>query len=126
VYPKASTAHGKLRAWARTDRDGNYRFDTIRPGAYPAGTIPQHVHLHIIEPGRATYFIEDVTFDDDPLLTAKRRREMRSGRGGPGETHPTKDADGRWRVRRDIILGEKIPGYDRLPSTQSTSRVSAG
>jgi len=115
IYPKAATAHGSLRAWVRTDGEGSYRFDTIRPGAYPGRRIPEHIHVHVIEPGRATYFIEEVTFADDALLTAEDRRRVGSSRGGVGLTTPTKDSEGRWRVRREIILGEAIPGYDGLP-----------
>lgn len=112
LYPSANTRHGRLRAWTRTAADGSYRFDTIRPGAYPEQHIPQHVHMHVIEPGRGTYYIDDVHFDDDPLLTPAIRRNLLSGRGGAGLVVPTKDSSGVWRVRRDIILGENIPGYE--------------
>lgn len=111
VYPSGTTRHGRYRGWARTDSNGQFRFDTIRPGAYPSREIPQHIHMHIIEPGKATYYIDDIIFDDDPLLTAKHRQQMRLGRGGYGESHPVKDAQGKWVVRRDITLGENIPGY---------------
>lgn len=104
VYPKADTRHGRLRGWVRTDADGRYRFDTIRPGAYPGRSVPEHIHMHVIEPGRGTYYIDDVTFDDDPLLTPAHRRRT-EGRGGEGLGHPQRDAEGRWQLRRDIVLG---------------------
>ncbi|HMB71060.1 MAG TPA: intradiol ring-cleavage dioxygenase, partial [bacterium] len=66
LYPPAETRHGALRGWARADGDGRYRFDTMRPGGYPGTSIPQHVHMHVIEPGRCTYFIDDLLFRDDP------------------------------------------------------------
>jgi protocatechuate 3,4-dioxygenase, beta subunit len=113
VYPTGTTRHGRLRAWVRSDAKGQYRFATIRPGAYPSRDVPQHVHLHVIEPGKGTYYIDDVNFDDDPLLTAEYRRRLRAGRGGYGESHPERDARGVWHVRRDIVLGRNIPGYDR-------------
>jgi protocatechuate 3,4-dioxygenase beta subunit len=41
VYPpdgrfrgRSAFHHGRLRAWARTDSAGHYRFATIRPGGY--------------------------------------------------------------------------------------------
>lgn len=111
VYPKGATAHGRLRGWVRTDKEGRYRFDTVRPGAYPSRDNPEHVHMHVIEPGRGTYYIDDVVFDDDPLLTAERRKWFLRGRGGSGLTDPQKDERGTWRVRRDITLGKNIPGY---------------
>jgi protocatechuate 3,4-dioxygenase, beta subunit len=111
IYPRAANAHGSLRGWARTDAQGRYRFDTIRPASYPDSTIPQHVHMHIIELGKGTYYIDDVLFDDDPLLTAQQRRQMLRGRGGSGLAQPVKNASGVWQVRRDIRLGANIPGY---------------
>jgi len=118
IYPRGegltgmAARHGRLRAWARTDAGGEYRFETIRPAAYPDGRTPAHVHLHVIEPGRNTYYIDDLLFADDPLLTAESRRALTPGRGGPDSVaRPVRDARGTWRTRRDIVLGEAIPGY---------------
>ncbi len=105
-YPRGETRHGRLRGWAKTDANGRYRFTTIRPASYPQTDIPQHVHFHVIEPGRGTYWIDDTVFDDDPLLTERQRGQMVRGRGGPGGiAKPTRDADGLWHVTRDIRLG---------------------
>ncbi len=106
-----ATAHGVLRGWARTDAAGRYAFETIRPGPYPDRETPQHVHLHVVEPGRCTYFIDDVLFADDPRLTAAQRRTLATGRGGAAVTTPIRAADGRWRVERNIVLGARVPGY---------------
>lgn len=103
--------HGRLRAWVRTDGHGEYAFDTVRPGGYPGTDIPQHVHMHVLEPGSCTYYIDDILFTDDPRLTADKRASYHQGRGGSGIAAPTKGPDGVWNVRRDIRLGEKIPGY---------------
>lgn len=110
-YPRSTTRHGRLRGWTRTDRTGMYRFDTIRPRPYPNGIEPAHIHMHVIEPGKGTYWIDDVLFDDDELLTDAIRKRFLF-RGGPGVTHPVKGDDGVWRVRRDITLGENVPGYE--------------
>jgi protocatechuate 3,4-dioxygenase, beta subunit len=110
LYPRGSTRHGRLRGWVRTGVDGGYRFDTIRPGAYPDGREPEHIHLHVIEPGRGTYYIDDVVFEGDPRLSTRHRRDPSSARGGSGLTRPQRDADGVWQVRRDIFLGRNIPG----------------
>lgn len=117
VYPpdgrfrgRSAFHHGRLRAWARTDAAGRYRFATIRPGGYPGTDEPEHIHLHVIEPGRCTYYIDDVQFEDDARLTARHRQRL-EGRGGSGLTSPQKDGTGTWRVTRDIVLGQNIPGY---------------
>lgn len=117
IYPSprapvgdAARRHGRLRAWARTDMRGEYRFDTIRPGSYPGRDVPEHVHMHVIEPGRATYYIDDIMFRDDPKLTPQQVSSNRRGRGGCGIVSPER-RDGTWRVRRDIVLGMQVPGY---------------
>ena len=48
--------------------------------------------------------------DDDPLPTAEERGRA-PGRGGKGIVMVTGDAAHGWNVRRDIKLGERVPGY---------------
>ena len=111
-YPPGKTRHGSLRAFAVTGKDGAYHFDTIRPASYPQSDIPQHVHMHVIEPGKCHYYIDDIVFTDDPMLTPAQRKAHEHGRGGVGVATPTKDKQ-LWRVRRDITLGAGIKDYDR-------------
>lgn len=117
IYPRpeksfgsASARHGRLRAWTKSDDNGRFTFETIRPAGYPDTTNPAHVHLHVIEPGRCTYYIDNIHFTDDPRLTAAERRRQ-PNRGGSGLVQPTRNADGTWHATRDIILGKNIPGY---------------
>jgi len=118
IYPRdekrrGQTAyrHGMLRGWAMADKDGRYRFDTVRPAGYPNSDIPQHIHMHVIEPGRCTYYIDDIVFKDDPRLTPDRLRQLTHGRGGTGLVMPRRHARGTWLVERDIILGAGIPDH---------------
>ncbi len=108
----AAARHGRLRAWVQTDAQGRYRFETIRPGGYPGSGIPQHIHMHIIEPNRCIYGISDINFTDDPRLSDRARQRLTTGRGGSGLVSPTQNDDGSESVTRDIVLGENIPGYD--------------
>ncbi len=108
----AAARHGRLRGWARTDSSGAYRFDTIRPGAYPGEEVPEHIHMHVLEPGRATYYLDDVMFRDDPRLTRQQADKLVTGRGGHGLATPER-RDGTWWVRRDVVLGKEIQGYPR-------------
>lgn len=110
IYPKAATFHGALRAWALTDAQGRYAFDTIRPGSYPERDAPEHIHLHVLEPGCGTYYIADIVFTDDPKLTPRHQRDAATERGGTGTATPIRK-DGTWYVTRDIHLGRNIPGY---------------
>ena len=58
---------------ARADTDGNYRFITIKPGAYPWGNHhnawrPAHIHFSLFGPAFATRLITQMYFQNDPLL----------------------------------------------------------
>jgi protocatechuate 3,4-dioxygenase beta subunit len=103
--------HGTLRGWTRTDANGGYAFDTIRPAGYPKTNLPAHIHMHVIEPGCATYYIDDIVFTDDPRLTPNAIARMAQPRGGSGVTTPQRKDAGPWLVKRDIQLGSNIPGY---------------
>jgi protocatechuate 3,4-dioxygenase beta subunit len=107
---QAAFRHGRLRGWAVTDARGEYRFDTIRPVGYPDTDLPEHVHMHVIEVGRCTYYIDDLMFEDDQRLTPNMRRQLTLGRGGNGVVSPTSNGGG-FFGRRNIMLGERIPGY---------------
>jgi protocatechuate 3,4-dioxygenase beta subunit len=124
VYPQESALrgtsarqHGRLRGWVRSDAEGRFGFDTIRPAAYPGRAIPAHIHVHVIEPGRCTYYLDDVNFRDDPLLT--EATTSRERRGGDGVVDAKRGADGTWQITRDIVLGldvAKTDGRDQVAS----------
>ena len=105
--------HGRLRAWAKTDENGRYTFQTIRPGAYPGRSTPRHIHLHVIEPGRCTYYLGDVMFSNDPLLTDTMRQRERNAIGGSGIVSLEGSAHSGWRATRDITLGLNLQSYGR-------------
>lgn len=76
--------------------------------------------MQVLEPGRCHYYIEDVMFTDDPLLTPAQRRRPEAPRGGPGIVTPRRAPVKRgertvstWLVQRDIVLGAGIPGHAR-------------
>lgn len=45
----------RLRGWARTDADGRFTFETIRPGSYPSSNNPPHVHFTAFLPNGERY-----------------------------------------------------------------------
>lgn len=95
--------HGYLRGWVKTGANGEYRFDTIRPAPYPGRRAPAHVHLVVKEPDRREYWVDEVVFTDDPLVTGAYRAHQQN-RGGSGIVTPERAAGGVWQVRRDIVL----------------------
>jgi protocatechuate 3,4-dioxygenase beta subunit len=103
--------HGHLRGWMKTDREGRYRFRTIRPAPYPNARIPAHIHPIVKEPGRNEYYIDEYVFAGDPLVTRKERGRI-EGRGGSGVVELSRNKEGVWIGQRDIILGRNIPNYE--------------
>jgi protocatechuate 3,4-dioxygenase, beta subunit len=58
---------------AVTDDEGNYRFVTIRPGAYPWANgkntwRPSHIHFSLLGPAFATRLVTQMYFPGDPLF----------------------------------------------------------
>jgi protocatechuate 3,4-dioxygenase, beta subunit len=56
-----------------TDSEGNYRFVTIKPGAYPWGNHhnawrPAHIHFSLFGPAFATRLVTQMYFPGDPLF----------------------------------------------------------
>ncbi len=102
--------HGKLRGWMKTNEQGQYKFRSIRPAAYPNRRDPAHIHPIIKESDKNEYYIDEYLFDDDALLTAAERAKQEK-RGGTGIIRLTKNTAGIWVGRRDIVLGKNIPNY---------------
>lgn len=101
--------HGFIRGWIKTGKDGKYTFYTFRPGAYPGRNVPEHIHFTVKEPDRNEYYIDDIHFLDDPLLTESAKKGARN-RGGNGIVQPQLQ-NKILTVQRDIILGMNIPDY---------------
>lgn len=104
--------HGYLRGWMKTNEKGEYKFFTLRPAAYPGEQAPQHIHMTIKEPGMNEYWIDEILFDDDPLLTSKERKHCQD-RGGSGILK-VKDVGNMLKAERNIYLGKNIPDYPKI------------
>jgi protocatechuate 3,4-dioxygenase, beta subunit len=102
--------HGHLRGWVRTDANGQFSIQTIRPAPYPKAKNPAHIHGLVKEAGLSLYYIDDILFADDTLLTDDERQKLEH-RGGELITTPSRDADGKWNVDVTIFLGRNIPEY---------------
>jgi protocatechuate 3,4-dioxygenase beta subunit len=94
--------HGYLRGWIRTDKDGYYRFNTMRPASYPNSRALAHIHATIKEPGKTPYYIDDFLFADDPFLVDFDRTN-RTPRGGDGVMKMI-EKDGVFYGERNIVL----------------------
>ena len=103
--------HGYIRGWMKTNEKGEYKFFTLRPGAYPGREAPEHIHITIKEPDKNEYWIDEYVFDDDPLLTDKERKNCKD-RGGSGIIK-VKDVGNMLKSERNIYLGKNIPDYPK-------------
>ena len=66
----------RLRGWARTDAEGRFTFETIRPGAYPGGSIPPHIHFtpFLAEGGR--YHTPQLNLPASPSAARPKAEEI--------------------------------------------------
>jgi protocatechuate 3,4-dioxygenase beta subunit len=104
--------HGHLRGWVKTGPDGAFSIYTSRPGSYPDGNEPAHIHVFIKEPRiDVPYYIDEWIFDNDPLLTAAMRKK-KENRGGSGILKTSKQ-NGIEMVTQNVILGLNIPAYPK-------------
>jgi protocatechuate 3,4-dioxygenase, beta subunit len=109
--PANQTVHGHIRGWVKTDANGKYLIYTSRPAPYPGHEIPAHIHIVIKEPNLNEYYIDELVFDADPLLTAGKRSKLEN-RGGNGILKLSHE--GNLQVaEHNIILGLNIPDYEK-------------
>ncbi len=102
--------HGHLRGWVQTNSHGKFKFHSIRPAPYPNRNSPAHIHMLVKEPGKSLYYIDEVWFDDDPLISKKLNDESEN-RGGNLIIPLSKNKDDFWSGNLSITLGLNIPDY---------------
>lgn len=101
--------HGYLRAWIKTGKDGRYTFYTQVPASYPNRRTPAHIHPLILEPDGRYYYLSDYFFKGDPLLTDEHQQDPPRGGNGVVELQ---SHNGMKLIKRDLILGKAVPGYE--------------
>lgn len=103
--------HGSIRAWMKTNAQGQYKFYTVRPASYSKTGPPAHIHTIIKENDKNEYWIDDFLFDDDPFLISGERENQR-GIGGDGILKTTV-VNGVQYAERNIYLGKNVEGYPK-------------
>ena len=117
--------HGHIRGWVKSDENGKYSIYTIRPAPYPNDVMPAHIHISIKEPNiEDEYYIDEFVFDDDTLLTGKKRRALEN-RGGSGVLRVLIDKYMQV-AEHNIILGLNIPNYPETIKTDKHSGLEIG
>jgi protocatechuate 3,4-dioxygenase beta subunit len=97
-----SDENARLFATLRTDAEGRYSYETIRPGGYDG--LAAHVH-HVV---RATGYkprLCDLWFGDEPYFAPQRNAGLPLSQGEAMFVRmPTRDANGVWRVMHDLEM----------------------
>ena len=95
--------HGRLHGWCKTDNNGYYSIQTIRPARYPDNTMPAHIHAAIKTGSGQMYWITDFVFKDDNLVNEKYLSSLVNV-GGTGVVDINKSPENIWTGKRDIVL----------------------
>lgn len=101
IYPKKGNEtgirkwHGYLHSWGKTNERGEFEIRSIRPAQYPSRTAPAHIHIVVKEPNGSMYYVNDIMFADDVLVSNKKE---------DGVIVVEKNKDGVWSGFRTILL----------------------
>jgi protocatechuate 3,4-dioxygenase beta subunit len=72
VKPASDNRNPRLKLFLRTDPQGRWSFDTIKPGSYPNGRVPPHIHFEVAASGRTAKLFE-IVFEGDQFVTTEMR-----------------------------------------------------
>ncbi|MGH9346457.1 MAG: hypothetical protein ACRD26_04230 [Vicinamibacterales bacterium] len=93
----------RIRGWVNTDDSGYYEFTTIKPGHYPNRITPAHIHMTVSRDDTPVWWLPEVRFEGDPLLTANDYR-LSSSEGRFGQIRPLVARGGTLHCTRDLRL----------------------
>ena len=74
VKPASDNRNPRLKLFLRSDAQGRWSFDTIKPGSYPNASIPAHLHFEVSAAGRSPRIFE-IVFEGDPFVTDRMRSD---------------------------------------------------
>jgi protocatechuate 3,4-dioxygenase beta subunit len=72
VKPASDNRNPRFKLFLRSDAQGRWAFDTVKPGSYPNSRVPPHIHFEVASKGRGSQIFE-IVFDGDPFVTAEMR-----------------------------------------------------
>jgi protocatechuate 3,4-dioxygenase beta subunit len=94
--------NARLFGTLRTDADGRYRYETIRPGGYK--DLAPHVH-HVVNAAGYKPRLCDLWLADHPYFAHRRDAGLPLSAGPPMFVRtPTRDACGVWHVEHDLEM----------------------
>ncbi|MBA3513120.1 MAG: intradiol ring-cleavage dioxygenase [Pyrinomonadaceae bacterium] len=92
----------RIHGLVRSNKQGRYEFQTIKPGSYPDSRNAAHIHAYVSGSGYPEYWIDEYLFEGDPFITSADRQKF--GGKGPFSSILTlqQGSDGVLRAVRDI------------------------
>jgi protocatechuate 3,4-dioxygenase beta subunit len=72
VKPASDNRNPRLKVFLRSDAQGRWAFETVKPGSYPNSRVPPHIHFEVAAAGHASRIFE-IVFEGDPFVTTEMR-----------------------------------------------------
>lgn len=94
VYNKPDAREPRLKATIVTDAEGRFELRTIRPGSYPGGGGPAHIHFELSGAGYGKQWPDEMQFADDPAVSPRMLAESKAKGKFASIVQPTRDARG--------------------------------
>jgi protocatechuate 3,4-dioxygenase beta subunit len=107
VYNRFGVQSPRLRGWVKTDAEGKFVLDTIRPGSYPGRSNPAHIHFEVSGGGYPRQWAKDLNFSDDPLITKEMLEKARALGKFANIAVPKRDARGVLHASIALRLSER-------------------
>jgi protocatechuate 3,4-dioxygenase beta subunit len=98
----------RLKGTMVTGPSGQYEFRTIKPGPYPGGGVPAHIHYVVNAPGHRERVFE-IVFEGDPALTDRIKEDAKKDDCAFCIRPLARGPDGAWQVVQDIRLPPSLP-----------------
>lgn len=93
----------RLRGYIRTNSEGRYEYETIKPGPYPSARVPAHIHYVVTASGYKEKIFE-IIFEGDPFINERTRRDAKREDSVFSLKQLEKDSGGKLRCTQDIRL----------------------
>ena len=101
-----STKTWRLQGWAKTDSDGKFKFNTIRPAPDHLGREGAHIHFTIVSTEFGRQWGPTIYLLDDPQVS-KRQKEKSRIAGQFSKVREVKMINGIQNIKVNIKLKEK-------------------
>jgi protocatechuate 3,4-dioxygenase beta subunit len=98
-----NSSNPRLNGTMRTNAQGRYEFETIKPGPYPSARVPAHIHFVVNAPGHKQKIFE-IVFEGDGFINDEIRNDAKNEDGMFSIRALQKDKDGKLRCVQDIKL----------------------